>query len=310
VFGTTTAADGTFTLTGFGADRVVTLLVTGPGLADTYAAVATRTGFDPAGARRSPLRLYPPDLRLATAPDKPITGVVCDADTGKPVAGVRVAGASLVHDLPFGSYHFHTWPTPSTVSNKDGRFTLRGLSKARAYVVVADPDEGTPHLHRFGQINDTPVFEPITTTLTLPRGIVLTGRVTDAKTGAGVPSRVFYRPLLNSDQVPDGYDPPDLPAPWHWGRDTKTDLDGRYKITVAAGPGVMNFQAYGGSYERARATQKEIDDGIVDKQFGHFRTRGQGGMYNPEYMNAYRVIRPKPDDRAATLDVTYTPATK
>jgi hypothetical protein len=122
-----------------------------------------------------------------------------------------------------------------------------------------------------------------------------------------VASRVFYRPLLNSDQVPDGYDPPDLPAPWHWGRDTKTDMDGRYKITVAAGAGVVNFQAYGGNYERAKATQKEIDDGIVDKQFGAFRTRGQGGMYNPEYMNAYKIIGPKPDDRTATLDVTYKP---
>jgi RNA polymerase sigma factor (sigma-70 family) len=307
VFHTTTAADGTFTLTGFGADRVVTLLVTGPGLADTYAAVATRKGFDPTGAKRSPLHLYPPDVRLAISADKPITGVVRDSDTGAPLAGVRVAGSSLVTDLPHGSYHFHAWPTPSTVTDKDGRFTLRGLSKSRAYIIVADPDEGTPHLHRFGYLEDTPAFEPITTTLTLPRGIVLTGRATDAKTGAGVASRVFYRPLLNSDQVPDGYDPPDLPAPWHWGRDTHTGLDGRYKITIAAGAGVVNFQAYGGSYERAKATQKEIDDGIVDKQFGAFRTRGQGGMYNPEYMNAYKIISPKPDDRTATLDVTYKP---
>jgi hypothetical protein len=74
------------------------------------------------------------------------------------------------------------------------------------------------------------------------------------------------------------------------------------------GGGVVSFQAYGGSYERAKATQKEIDDGVVDKQFGHFRTRGQGGMFNPEYMHAYKFIEPKATVRAATLDVTYTPA--
>jgi hypothetical protein len=138
--------------------------------------------------------------------------------------------------------------------------------------------------------------------------VVLTGRVTDAKTGAGVASRVFYRPLEKNDLLDGGYDPPDYPAPWHRGRDTKTDMGGRYTITVAPGAGVMNFQAYGGSYERAKATPKEIDDGIVDKQFGHFRTRGQGGMYNPEYMHAYKVIEPKAADRTATLAVSYKPA--
>ena len=173
---------------------------------------------------------------------------------------------------------------------------------------VADPDEGTEHLHRFDFVDDTIGFEPIKTGFSLPRGVVLTGRVTDAATGAGVPSRVFYRPLETNELISGGYDPPDYPAPWHRGRDTKTDLDGRYKITVAAGRGVVNFQTYGGAYERARATQKEIDDGIVDKQFGHFRTLGQGGMFNPEYMHAYKVINFGAKERAATLDVTVRPA--
>ncbi len=44
---TTTAADGTFTLSGLGQDRIVTLLISGPGVADTFTDVATRPGFDP-----------------------------------------------------------------------------------------------------------------------------------------------------------------------------------------------------------------------------------------------------------------------
>jgi hypothetical protein len=98
-FRTTTAADGTFTLTGFGKDRVVTLLVTGDGIAHTYAAVATRTGFDPTGAPRTPLRLYPPAFTLPVSPDKPITGVVRDAATKAPLAGVRVSGTSAFDNL-------------------------------------------------------------------------------------------------------------------------------------------------------------------------------------------------------------------
>jgi hypothetical protein len=46
----------------------------------------------------------------------------------------------------------------------------------------------------------------------------------------------------------------------------------------------------------------------VDKQFGHFRAVGQGGMYNPEYMHAYKVIDLGVKERTATLDVTLRPA--
>ncbi|HJZ94231.1 MAG TPA: sigma factor-like helix-turn-helix DNA-binding protein, partial [Gemmataceae bacterium] len=313
-----TAVDGTFTLSGLGADRVVTLLVTGPGIADTFADVATRKGFDPKdnppapkakreSHPRTPLQLYPPDFALAVAPDKPVTGVVRDGETGAPLGGVRVTGASMTGEIGFGTVWFHAWPTPLTTTDKDGRFTLRGLAKARAYVLLADPDEGTEYLHRFDQVEDTTAFDPIQTGFSLPRGVVLTGRVTDAVSGAAAPSRVFYRPLAKNDQLYGGYGPPDYPAPWHRGRDTKTDLQGRYKITVATGPGVVNFQAYGGNYERARATQNEIDDGIVDKQFGHFRTLGQGGMFNPEYMHVYKVVDFGAKERAATLDVTVRP---
>jgi len=307
-----TNRDGAFTFTGLGKDRVVTLLVSGPGIAHTFAAVATRPGIDLAAAPRGPTRLYPPTFTLAVAPDKPITGVVRDEQTQKPVPGVRVVGAAQLAPLHFGGYPFHAWPTPGTFTDKDGKFTLRGLAKAKAYVLVADPDEGTEHLHRFDLVRDTDGFDSITTGFTLPRGVVLTGRVTDAATGAGVASRVFYRPLQINDQLGrfGGYDPPDYPAPWHRGRDTKTDFEGRYKITVMPGAGVVNFQAYGGSYQRARATKQEIDDGIVDKQFGFFRTIGQGGHFNPESMHAYKIITPAPSDPTATLDVTYTPEPK
>jgi hypothetical protein len=308
VFQTKTAVDGRFTLSGLGKDRVVTLRITGPGIAETFAAVATRAGFDPSGAPRTPLRLFAPRFDLVVAPHKPVTGIVRDEKTKAPLPGIRVEGTSLAGPLEFGTYLFHAWPTPGTVTDEEGRFTLRGLAKAKAYVLVADPDEGTEHLHRFAHVPDTEGFAAVKANIDLPRGIVLTGRVTDTVTGAGAPARVFYRPLESNDQLGNfpGYGPPDLPAPWHRGRDTKTDLGGRYCITIMPGLGVVQFQTYG-DFQRARATQKEIDDGIVDKQFGHFRTVGQGGMYNPEYMNAYRVIRPAAADRTATLDVTVQP---
>jgi RNA polymerase sigma factor (sigma-70 family) len=311
-FHTTTAADGTFTLVGMGRDRVITLLVSGAGIADTFVDVATRQGFAATGGPRDGRHLSPPKFTLVTAPDKPITGVVRDEATKAPLAGVRVTGAALV-DLPsrLGRLLFHAWPTPATKTDKDGRFTLHGLAKARAYILVADPDEGTEHLHRFAWINDTMGFSPQTAEITLPRGVVLTGRVTDMATRVGVPSRVFYRPLEQNDLLSrfGGYSPPDLPAPWHRGRDTKTDLEGRYRLTVMPGAGVVCFQAYGAGtngtgYQKAQATKQEIEDGIVDRKFRHFRTVGQGGLFNPEYMDSYKVIRPALTDRTAALNVT------
>ncbi|HJZ90282.1 MAG TPA: hypothetical protein VKE40_05375, partial [Gemmataceae bacterium] len=163
-------------------------------------------------------------------------------------------------------------------------------------------------LHRFDQVEDTVGFDPITTGLSLPRGIVITGRVTDVVTGTGVPSRVFYRPLEKNDQVYGGYDPNDLPAPWRRGRDTTTDLNGRYKITVTSGPGLLHFQEYGNAYQACEATKQEIEDGIVDSKDGFFRTRGHGGMFSPSAMSAYKVIAPAATERTATVDVTYRPA--
>src|SRR5262249_3412532 len=143
--------------------------------------------------------------------------------------------------LEFGSHHFHAWPTPFTSTDKDGRFSLRGLAKANAYILVADPEEGTEHLHRFAHVRDTDGFAPIATGFTLPRGVVITGRVTGAGTGAPAQSRFFCRPLERNALLGNfgGYAPPDYPAPWHRGRDTKTDYDGRYKITVMPGAGVV-----------------------------------------------------------------------
>jgi hypothetical protein len=208
--------------------------------------------------------------------------------------------------LAFGAYLFHAWPTPETTTDQAGRFTLRGLAKARAYILVADPDEGTAHLHRFGYVPDTIGSDPVTATIDLPRGVVVTGRITDPITAAGVQCRVFYRPLEKNALLGQfgGYGPPDLPAPWHRGRDTSSDADGRYKITVMPGAGVVHIQAHDRTkYELARASQQDFDDGIVDRRMGHFRTVGQGGMYNPEYMNAFKVINPAPSERTATLDV-------
>jgi hypothetical protein len=80
---------------------------------------------------------------------------------------------------------------------------------------------------------------------------------------------------------------------------------------LAAVPGCLRRAAEGSGagangtgYEKARPTKQEIDDGIVDRRFGHFRTVGQGGMLNPEYMDADKVIRPALTDRTATLNVT------
>jgi hypothetical protein len=103
-----TDKDGRFELTGAGAERRVNLRINGPGIAQTYANVITRTGFDPEPYNAATRALRPKDadeqeawtyvnpMHLGPEPtvvaetEKPIRGTVIDAGTGKPRAGVRV----------------------------------------------------------------------------------------------------------------------------------------------------------------------------------------------------------------------------
>src|SRR5579883_17660 len=306
---TTTAADGSFRLDGLGRDRVVTLLVTKTGIADTFAAVATRPGFDPAGEGSSAPPLYPPAFTLAVGPDKPITGVVRDAATKAPLAGVPVRGIAVPEGRLIGMYSFHGLPHAAAVTDPAGRYTLRGLAKAARYEIAAEPPVGAPHMHRFVGVDDTPGPVPVATDIDLMRGVVISGRVTDAATGAGVRAAVRYYPLRGNKEFAKfpGYDSRLGLNPWNNIEIPVTNAAGRYTLTAPPGPGVVGVEtayfADGATYLTTRAAAEDVTARRVSSADGYFLTAGRALVW-PRHLNAYRIVEPKPGDTTATVDFT------
>ena len=106
----TTDKDGRFTIEGVGVERLVTLHVSGTGVADTELVVVNRKDFDPkpynevkpimgaggGGPPRAPVVLHGPDGAVVVEAEKRIRGTVTDVDTGKPRVGAKV---TLVGDV-------------------------------------------------------------------------------------------------------------------------------------------------------------------------------------------------------------------
>src|SRR5262245_10993262 len=89
LFSATSDAAGRLTLTGVGKDRVAALVIESAGKAIQTARVVTRPGFKESAPGRT-YRAFGPDCVVTIGPARPITGIVRDAKTKEPLAGVRV----------------------------------------------------------------------------------------------------------------------------------------------------------------------------------------------------------------------------
>ncbi len=303
---------GEFTLAGIGRDRCAVLLVSAKGQASVVGMVAVRPEFKPAPGGITGSLVFGPEFTLPLAPSKPITGVVRDAD-GKPLAGVRVAGHKAFTDsAPSG---WLILPDVEAFTDAEGRYTLDGLGKAKRYALVADPKPGVGPAHAFAiPADDAPGYAAIRADFDLPHGVVLTGRLTDKRTGEPVRGHVFYRPLAGNTWLRKHpvYDPPTM-APHPADADAWTDNDGRFRLTAVPGEGVLHVQVLGHRREReytmAKLAPEDDNDDVVAWQGVQkvFNTRGPRAGYGPHNLNAYRVLRIPADAKAFTADVSLDP---
>jgi RNA polymerase sigma factor (sigma-70 family) len=293
-----TDADGRFTFRGVGRDRVAALRVHGCGIADQVFFVLTRPDFRPGApvVNRNPL--YGPDCRLAVMPDKLITGVVRDRDTGKPVAGVSV---SCRNPDPLTRHWLRA------VTDAEGRYHLQGLAKRPQYALLIEPPAGDPHLPYPYQARDTEGLDAVTADVGLSRGVVVSGRLTDKVTGKPVRGVVHYRPLRVNEALTRT---PGLNEGWGGWSEVLADTRGHYSLTVLPGPGVVLVRAGGvftrHSYTSAKLSPEDNDPQVCDASSGMFLTAG-GDIQSLRNMNAYRVIRAKAEDAELKIDFTLDP---
>ena len=250
----TTDEDGRFEIRGVGRDRIIRLEVRSPGMAKTVLYAMARTSREPAKPLARPTRPLPgrgsfplPPLVGATfevvlAPTKPITGVVRSKATGRPLAGFQVEAS----ERSTGTEVF-------AVTDAEGRFRLEGLPKAESYMVNAFPRQGIePFLATRVTLTDTEGLAPIETTLEVPKGVIVAGRIIDPATGRPVPAQIvqyFAVPGNPHAGVVGG-----LGAQF-------AVADGGFRMTVPPGEGMICAVVRGKDLPYSRARLRPADKG-------------------------------------------------
>jgi RNA polymerase sigma factor (sigma-70 family) len=196
----TTGKDGRFTLKGVGRDRVALIRIEGegiesrdvfvvdcPGDAISVDAFVMEGGIISAAAIRAGAQdtFLGTKFDLVVSPSRLVTGVVTDVDTGKPVAGAFVCSSQF----PNGIIDRHrAW----TVTDAEGRYTLRGMPAEKGSTVRVDPPAGEPYLSITAEVPDRAGLEPIRLDLRIKRGVWLTGKMRDRETKEPVQATVRY----------------------------------------------------------------------------------------------------------------------
>jgi RNA polymerase sigma factor (sigma-70 family) len=275
----TTDKEGKFELSGVGADRLVALHVSGPGLADTEVWVVSRKDFDPkpfteakpepgpavpgmVGRRVNrmdlPRAIQGADASVVVEPEKRPRGSVTDVDTGKPRAGVKVF---LVRN------GLESIQRPlSATTDAEGKYELRGARKATTYTVAVESDPDTRHVGARVRADDTAGYEPLAIDIKVKKGVLITGKVIDTGTKKSLRGYAMIAVLPDNKfakEYPDQGLPGTVMCP--------TGPDGTFRAVTIPGPVLL----MGGSSERDAMTRYKRPE--PDPKYPQFFDKRVGG---------------------------------
>jgi RNA polymerase sigma factor (sigma-70 family) len=297
----TTDRDGKFTLKGLGRDRVALIRVEGEGIESRDVFVTDRPG-DPISVdafvfeglfKSATNPNNPQDTFLGTKfdlivlPGRTATGTVTDVDTGKPVAGALVCS----WQFPNGVIdRYRNW----TVTDAEGRYTLRGLPVGKGNSLRVDAPEGEPYLSITAEVPDRAGLEPAQLDLKIKRGVWLTGTVRDRETKDPVQATVRY--------AADAENPNLKAVP---GFAPEFDVrcranDGAFRIPILSGKGYLSVSYVGPNRERygmGGDIPADLPDPLSTKPFAIL----------PKFSNAIVVLDPAADAKEVNKDVLLTP---
>jgi hypothetical protein len=261
----TTGADGRFQIKGIGGERLAHLTISGPTIETRQVSVRTRPGETlhawawggyPHDDRFNwRFTYYGAEFEHAAAPTKPIIGVVRDKDTGKPLANVTIRSGKLSPRVNVGHDSLRT------ITDKDGRYRLVGLPKRKDNVIVVEPPEGAAYLSRRHDLEDTHGLDPVTVDFELRRGVLVKGRVTDKKTGAGVEARIAYF-VFHDNPSRDELLRESLSFSHQ-----NTEADGSFQMVVPSGHGLIGAWIGNGYYRVGVGAEKIKRLKLGDKMF-------------------------------------------
>ncbi len=302
-----TDADGRFRIAGLGRERLAGLVVSAPGIATTEVHAMTQTRGPirtvANGESNPPLTIYASQVDLALPPGRAVVGVIRDADTGAPLAGIPLRGQVYEGD------EGNLWlPGIDAVTDEEGHYVLAGFPIARHYRVFVRPRRGQPYLNSNipTPTQDDPArpawLDPArwhagdrVADLSLRRGVPIRGRLTNQVTGEPVVNAaVFTHPKLGSPALAL------YPHLDDYISHCRTDSDGNYEVVALPGPGMLNVVSLG-SWKLAR--NYETMEGYDPEQR---RLRSFPRIYNLIFSSVVAPINPEAGS-SVSLDLHNDP---
>ncbi len=314
-FGTSTDRNGRFELSGGGAERLVSLKISGAGRAETEVHVITREGFEPKPYNNVTLSLRPthgeklswsynpmlsaPDFTVAAEGEKPIRGRLTDAKTGLPRAGVQVI---IDQDDDISRRRL------KATTDADGKYEIHGAQKSSTYQVDTKTDATNGYLPCSVEAKDTVGYEPVVTNIACPKGVVVKGTIRDKATGQPIAGCIQIAVLADNPYLKN------YATRGAFADRTYTKADGAYRVVMIPGPmlllGGTDGKGYSDHYKPARPDPKYPQLFKVDDQDGELRYYAPGNGQGFVDGNWCKVIDAKETDTELVQDIELEPAPK
>lgn len=306
----TTDQEGRFTITGIGRERQVRVALTSPEITYQQVSIVTRDmesvvandGMPhPEWVRKQ--TIYGANCQILVEPTQPISGVVVDSETQKPMAGVKIESYRMRRRSVSADRLVHTY------SDAAGRFLLTGMPKGAGKQIIAVPNDDQPYLMQEFDVPEQSGIQPVEMKLELHRGVWITGRVTDKATGKPIGGHTVqaqfypYRsnpyasalPEYDSDGNTDGY------------QDRyRVKEDGSFRLVGVPGKSIVGVQAWNKPYPRGQGSE-QIEGADESGHFPTFRVGVSASRLSPTIMQEVEI----PEDIESTnvdfaLDVGRT----
>ena len=284
--GTRTDAEGRFLLRGLGAERIASLVVEGPGIVTCEFRVQTRREVVPR-LMGNDKQIQPATFTYASPPSIPITGIVRDKETHKPLAGFTVChtlyGSEEIRLLAEG-------PWSETKTNAAGRFRLDGLAKNKASHLLIKATAKEPYVPALIPVPDSAGIGPVAIDVELLRGTWIEGRITHQLTGNPPRAQVYYWPMADNPAVVEfaGKIRATL-APLE---PAYSNDEGSFRIAALPGKGVVTFRVEG-PYLRTAPDKLDRQTGL-DTALGTIK---------PAHYQAVVPVEPGRDGKPVKVDI-------
>ncbi len=238
----TTDADGRFTIEGIVPEKTLAQLhFRHSDFADDNLIVST--GLPLTGWLRT-FDVKPVDARFTHTlePARPVTGIVTEKETGRPLAGV------LVNMLPTRrTNRYGGFMAVRTTTDTSGRYRVAG-GAGESFWVTAYPDPGSGFIPIEKRQNRWPTgAKALDVNVALPKGRVVRGRVVQGDQGLPVSgASVVYQPGSSNPHNKNEY---------HFRSPVLTDSDGKFALTALPGPGLLAVEAPTPDFIRVAITE-------------------------------------------------------